>query len=32
VKTGEFGVERETAVIANFAIVLVKTESGSLER
>src|SRR6266576_4303504 len=29
---GEFGVEREAAVIADFAIVLVKTESGSLER
>src|SRR5207248_11676061 len=29
---GEFGVEREAAVIADFAIVLVKTESGSLKR
>src|SRR5512132_2906357 len=29
---GEFGVEREATIIADFAIVLVKTESGSLER
>ena len=29
---GEFGVEREAAIIADFAIVLVKTESGSVER
>ena len=28
---GQFGVEREAAVIVDFAIVLVKTESGSLE-
>ena len=28
----KFGVEREPAVIANFAIVSVKTKSGSLER
>jgi hypothetical protein len=29
---GEFSVEREAAVIVDFAIVLVKTESGSVER
>ena len=31
-KPGELGVEREAAVIADFAIVLVQTESSSLER
>ena len=29
---GEFGIEREATIIADLAIVLVKTESGSLER
>ena len=29
---GEFGIEREAAIIADLAIVLVKTKSGSLER
>jgi hypothetical protein len=29
-KPVEFSFEREAAVIANFAVVLVKTESGSL--
>ena len=31
-KPGEFSVEREAAVIADFAVVLMKTESGPLQR
>ena len=29
---GKFGVQRETAIIADFAIILMKAESGSLQR
>ena len=31
-ESGKFGIEREATIIADLAIVLVKTEGGSVER